>query len=142
MLTAELDRRLEAYSAAMEAIEIRRAAQELRALWVAGNEYLQKTAPWAAFKEDEAAAAAIIRTALNLIRLYAIVSRPFVPDASDTLLNALKLAKETAEGWPTDAASALAALPAGHAFETPENLFAKLEDAQIAEWKARFGGSA
>ena len=140
-LTEELDKRLKAYAAAMEAIEIRRAAQELRALWVAGNEYLQKAAPWAAFKTDPKTAAAQIRTAINLIRLYAIVSRPFIPDASQTMLDALGLDETAAMDWPKDAKSALTALPAGHAFTVPDNLFAKIEDAQREEWEAKFAGA-
>ena len=76
----------------MEAIELRKAAQELRAIWVAGNEYLQSAAPWTAIKTDRERAAAITRFSLNLIRLYAVLSRPFVPDASDAMLAALGLA--------------------------------------------------
>ena len=82
-VTADLARRLAAYEAAMEAIELRKAAQELRALWVVGNEYLQSAAPWTAIKTDPDRAAAITRFAFNLIRLYAVLSRPFLPDASD-----------------------------------------------------------
>ncbi|MCI4664890.1 MAG: methionine--tRNA ligase [Neomegalonema sp.] len=139
-LIAELDKRVNAYAAAMEAIELRRAAQELRGAWVAGNEYLQRAAPWAVFKTDPEAAAAIIRTALNLIRLYALISRPFIPDASAALLKALKLPEDAAQEWPAGAEAALSALPAGHAFDVPDNLFGKLDDAQVAEWKAKFGG--
>ena len=47
----------------MEAIELRKAAQELRAIWVAGNEYLQAAAPWTAIKTDPDRAAAITRFA-------------------------------------------------------------------------------
>ena len=141
-LTAELDKRLAAYVEAMEAIEIRKAAQELRAAWVAGNEYLQKAEPWAVFKTDEAKAAAQIRTALNLIRLYAIVSRPFIPDASAAMLASLNLPAEAANAWPASAAEALSALPAGHAFTVPENLFAKIDDAQREAWEAQFAGAA
>ncbi len=141
-LTAEIDKRLSAYVAAMEAIEIRRATQELRAMWAAGNEYLQRAQPWAVFKTDPAAAAVQIRVALNLIRLYAIVSRPFIPAASDTLFAALGLSAETADAWPADAATALSALAPGAAFTTPENLFAKIDDATREEWAARFNGGA
>ncbi|MEL6977222.1 MAG: methionine--tRNA ligase [Pseudomonadota bacterium] len=140
-LEAEIAARLAAYEAAMAAVEIRRSAAELRALWVAGNEYLQKAAPWAVFKEDPDAAAAQIRTALNLIRLYAIVSRPFIPDAADAMLSALKLTEAEAP-WPSDAASALAALGPGHGFATPDNLFAKIDDSDRDAWIARFGGAA
>ena len=45
----------------MEAIEVRKAAAELRAIWVAGNEYLQAAAPWTVFKTDPEQAAALVR---------------------------------------------------------------------------------
>jgi methionyl-tRNA synthetase len=136
-VTAEIVRRLAAYEDHWEAMEFRKAAAELRAIWVAGNEYLQAAAPWAAFKEDPARAAASIRFALNLIRLYAILSRPFVPDASDTMLASLGI-EEAA--WPEDVAAALSALPAGRSFTVPENLFAKITDEAREEMEARFAG--
>jgi methionyl-tRNA synthetase len=122
----------------MEAIELRKAAQELRAIWVVGNEYLQAAAPWTAIKTDPARAAAITRFALNLIRLYAVLSAPFLPGASAAMLQALNL--ETAD-WPADIEKALGALPAGHPFTVPEVLFAKLDDTRRAELEARFAGS-
>ena len=57
-VTADLARRVAAYEAHMEAIELRKAAQELRAIWVAGNEYLQAAAPWTAIRTDPDRAAA------------------------------------------------------------------------------------
>jgi len=138
-VTAEIARRTRAYEEHWEALEIRKAASELRAIWVAGNEYLQAAAPWAAFKEDPGQAAASIRFALNLIRLYAVLSRPFVPDASDTMLAALGLGDAEA-AWPEDVAAALDALPPGHGFTVPENLFAKITDEAREEMEARFAG--
>ncbi|MGB0508020.1 MAG: methionine--tRNA ligase, partial [Pikeienuella sp.] len=138
-LASEIDKRLAAYQAAMEAIEMRRAAAELRAIWVAGNEYLQHAAPWTAFKTDPDDAAATVRAALNLIRLYAVVSRPFIPDASDAMLNALGL--DTSEAWPDTTENALNALPAGHGFTVPDTLFAKLSDERRAELEAAFAGA-
>ena len=136
-LTQRLAPRLKGYAAHMEAMEVRKSAAELRAIWVEGNEYLQDAAPWATFKEDPATAAMQIRLALNLARLYAVISAPFIPDASATLLEALR--SEGAD-WPEDAATALAALPAGHEFTVPDNLFAKISDAQREDWQARFSG--
>ncbi len=136
-LIADLQDRLTAYEGHMAAIEIRKASAELRAIWAAGNEYLQEAAPWAAFKEDPDRAAAIIRLSLNLIRLYAVLSEPFIPDASATMLQALG-AKDAA--WPEDIETALAALPAGHAFAVPDNLFRKIADDERADWQARFAG--
>ncbi|MGM0586729.1 MAG: methionine--tRNA ligase [Pseudomonadota bacterium] len=136
----EIGERLAAYERHWDAIEIRKAAHELRAIWVAGNEYLQHAAPWAVFKTDPERAAAIVRFALNLARLYAILSRPFVPDAADRILAALKLGEEAAKDWPSDVAAALSALPAGHAFATPDMLFAKIADETREALEARFAG--
>ena len=138
-LTAEIQTRLTAYEKAMEDIEIRKATAELRAIWVAGNEYLQHAEPWAKFKTDPDAAASVIRMALNLIRLYAVISRPFIPDASDQMLAAINLSGT--ESWPDSVKAALTALPAGHAFTTPDVLFAKIADEAREELEARFAGS-
>jgi len=135
-LIGDLQTRVETYTRHMEDIEIRKAASELRASWVAGNEYLQSTAPWAAYKEDPERAAGIIRLSLNLIRLYAVLSAPFIPNASKTMLEALN----TDDAWPDDVAAALTHLPEGHAFTVPENLFAKITDDQRDAWATQFAG--
>jgi methionyl-tRNA synthetase len=137
-LAETLQTRLDACARAFEAMEIRRAAAELRAAWVAGNEYLQRAAPWAAVKADPDRAAAITRAGLNLVRLYAITAQPFIPDAAAAMLKALGLAPGGA--WLLDIAAELRALAPGHAFATPDNLFAKIEDDRRAELEARFAG--
>jgi len=136
-LVADLTARVRAYEAHMDAIEIRKAAAALRAIWVAGNEYLQEAAPWATIKEDPDRAAAQTRLALNLIVLYAVLSAPFIPDASAAMLGAMGA---PGAGWPDDVPAALAALPAGHGFDVPEVLFAKIADADREDWQARFAG--
>jgi len=133
----EIDRRLRAYERHMEAIEVRKAAAELRAIWVAGNEYLQEAAPWSTIRTDREQAAAQVRFALNLMRLYAVVSRPFLPDAAARMMASLASADWT---WPADTAAALEALPAGHGFEVPEVLFRKVTDEERAAWAERFAG--
>lgn len=137
-LIADLTARVARYGAAMDAIEVRKAAQELRAIWAAGNEYLQAEAPWTTFKTDPDKAAAQVRLALNLIPLYARLSSPFVPDAAATMLAAMGVADE---GWPEDVPAALAQMAPGHAFEVPEVLFAKISDEQREEWETRFAGT-
>ncbi|QEW19093.1 Methionine--tRNA ligase [Marinibacterium anthonyi] len=136
-LIADLTTRIRAYEGHMEAIEVRKAATELRAIWVAGNEYLQSAAPWSVFKSDPERAAAQIRLALNLIRLYAVLSAPFIPDTSARMLDAMGT---TDDAWPDDVAAALSTLPAGHGFTVPEVLFAKITDEQREDWQTRFAG--
>jgi methionyl-tRNA synthetase len=91
----------------MDAIEVRKAARNLRAIWVAGNEYLQSAAPWTAFKEDPDRAAAITRFALNLIPFYAGLSAPFIPDAAASMAEAMN----TDLTWPDSAEAALTPCP-------------------------------
>jgi methionyl-tRNA synthetase len=127
----------------MEAMEIRKAAAELRAIWVSGNEYLQNAAPWTTFKTDPDAAAAVIRISLNLIRLYAVLSAPFIPAASHRVLTALygdQAATPAATAWPTNIAEALQAVPAEHPFSVPDVLFAKISDEDREDWATRFSG--
>ena len=128
---------LRLYEAHMEAMEVRKAAQELRGLWVAGNEYLQQVAPWTTVKTDPAQAAAQVRLALNLIRVYAVISSPFIPDASGRMLESLNT---MAGVWPEDLEEALTTLKPGHAFTTPDVLFAKIADETREDWQKRFAG--
>ncbi len=137
-LIAELTTRIAEYERHMDDKEVRKAANELRAIWVAGNEYLQAAAPWSAFKTDPAQAAAQARLALNLIRVYAVLSAPFIPDASETMLAAMKTDDTS---WPGDVRAALSFLPAGHAFDVPDNLFRKIADEEREDWQQRFAGT-
>jgi methionyl-tRNA synthetase len=136
-LIAELETRLRAYEGFMEAMEVRKAAIELRSIWVAGNEYLQAAAPWTAVKTNPAQAAAQIRLALNLIRVYAVISQPFIPEAAASMMAGMKTDDWS---WPDDLRAALSALPVGHVFEVPEVLFRKITDEERVDWAARFAG--
>jgi methionyl-tRNA synthetase len=136
-LIAELGARIRDYESVMQGMEVRKAAAELRAIWVAGNEYLQAAAPWSVVKTDPEQAQAQVRLALNLIRVYAILSRPFIPDAAATMMAAMGSDDWT---WPEDLPQALRHLPPGHAFSVPENLFRKITDEERADWQARFAG--
>ncbi|GGE29749.1 methionine--tRNA ligase [Primorskyibacter flagellatus] len=136
-LITDLSARVETYAAMMEAMEVRKASQELRAIWVVGNEYLQTAAPWSVYKEDPQAAAGIVRLSLNLAALYAVLSAPFIPDAASEIATAMGLGDLS---WPDDVPSALNRLSEGDSFAVPDNLFRKITDDELAEWKQRFAG--
>lgn len=137
-LIADITTRLRDYEAHMNTIEVRKAAAELRAIWVAGNEYLQSAAPWSTFKEDPETAAAQVRLGLNLIRLYAVLSAPFIPSTAARMMEAMQTSDDT---WPSDVAEALSHLTAGHEFSVPDVLFAKITDEQREEWQDHFAGT-
>jgi len=137
-LIADITARVARYQTQMDAMEVRKSAQELRAIWAAGNEYLQAEAPWTTFKTDPDKAAAQVRLALNLIPLYGVLSAPFIPDAAKSILASMKVDDHT---WPDDVPAALAQLEPGHVFEVPEVLFAKIADEDREAWSERFAGT-
>jgi len=136
-LIADITARVARYQDHMATIEVRKSAQELRAIWAAGNEYLQAEAPWTTFKTDPDKAAAQVRLALNLIPLYATLSAPFIPAAAQSMLEAMHVSDST---WPDDVPAALGQLAPGHGFEVPEVLFAKITDEDREAWSERFAG--
>ena len=138
-LIAELDIRMKNYAGYLEEMEFRKAFVELRAIWVAGNEYLQIAAPWTVIKTDEAKAAASVRCALNLIALFASLSRPVIPFTSDKMFAIFGLDAEVASSWPESAAAALNRFSGGEAFTPTDVLFAKIEDEQVEQWRTQFG---
>ncbi|MEU7156146.1 methionine--tRNA ligase [Streptomyces chrestomyceticus] len=128
------------YEGHMEALQFRKAAAALRALWSAGNSYLEEKAPWLEIKTDQEAAALTLRTAMNLIHLYAIVSEPFIPAAAKAMRGAFALDGDTAAWVTADEARALASVPAGTAFTVPPVLFAKITEDDLEAYRERFGG--
>ncbi|RMB85513.1 methionine--tRNA ligase [Streptomyces shenzhenensis] len=139
-LGAEIARLLAEYEEHLEALQFRKAAAALRALWSAGNSYLEEKAPWLEIKTDKDGAALTLRTAMNLIHLYAVVSEPLIPSASAAMRAAFALADDTAPWVSEDEARALASVPAGTPFTVPPVLFAKLTDDDLETYKERFGG--
>ncbi|WP_135210261.1 methionine--tRNA ligase [Vitreimonas flagellata] len=141
-LANEFAERLAALTQFHDQMEFRKAAAELRAIWVAGNEYLQVSAPWTAFKTDPEKAAVGVRTGLNACALFAILAQPFIPDAAKVVLDAIGVPEKT-RMWPTpEDRGVWDALPRGLQFTPPDVLFKKIEDEDVAAWAERFGGGA
>jgi methionyl-tRNA synthetase len=137
-LYADISAKLKELTGLMEAAEMRKSAQAARQLWVLGNQYLTEAAPWTAIKTDPGRAAMAVRTGLNLVALFAKVSEPFIPFTAEKI--ALAVGEPFPGRWP-EGEGLLDILPTGRKVAAPEVLFRKVEDAQIAEWTARFGGA-
>ncbi|KPQ32911.1 MAG: methionyl-tRNA synthetase MetG [Phormidesmis priestleyi Ana] len=139
----ELERRcmelVEGLRSHLQSMEFRKATETLNALWSAGNQYIDVRAPWTLFKQDKNEAAVVIRTCINLIRLYAITAAPFIPTTVEQLFNALQLTDDERQSSMTAAAD-LTILAAGRPFEVPPVLIQKIDDDRVAELKAQYGG--
>ncbi|MFJ8731876.1 methionine--tRNA ligase [Streptomyces bauhiniae] len=139
-LGEEIATLLAEYETHMDTLQFRKAASALRALWSAGNSYLEEKAPWLEIKTDKDAAALTLRTAMNLIHLYAVVSEPFIPASAAAMRAAFTLPSDTATWTTPEEAKSLTSIPAGTPFTVPPVLFAKLTDEDLEAYKDRFGG--
>ena len=136
-LRTDVAEKLAELTTQLEALEMRKSAQALRQLWVLGNQYLTEAAPWTAVKTDRDRAAVSVRMGLNLVALFARVSRPFIPFTCEVVAKAVGESPDAP--WPS-ATAALDLLPAGREVKAPEVLFRKIEGDQVESWRARFGG--
>src|SRR6185436_19389557 len=109
-------------------MEFRKALVELRAIWVAGNEYLTRAAPWTHIKTDRARAAAAVRMGLNLVHLFGHLAWPVIPSSAKKIHEAIQPAPAIIP-WPDKPmAQELDELEAGQAIQAPDVLFAKITD--------------
>ena len=139
-LSAEIGTRVARLRTHHEALEFRQAAAETRAVWARANAYVQETAPWTAINSDPARAAVVTRTALNLIRLSAVLAWSIVPALAGKVLSALG-EDAPIPLWPAQAGSGLALdLPAGRPIGPIGPLVAKLGAADVARLSQRFAG--
>jgi methionyl-tRNA synthetase len=140
-LVKELDGRIAQYTQLLEDKEFRKAMGELRAIWVVGNEYITRAAPWTVIKTDRARSAAIVRMGLNLVHLFGHLTWPVMPTFARAIHSIIQEAPEIIP-WPDEPmAEFLDQLDHGIAIAPRPVLFAKITDEQVAEWRARFGGT-
>ena len=137
-----LKAKIDNYTKYLSEMEFRKALAELRAIWVEGNNYLTAAAPWTVIKSDKNKAEMILRLALNVIRLYAVLSAPVIPETSKRILNLLNVDPEDKK-WPeSNLEEELQKLKAGHAFNVPDQpLFQKITQQDIDDLCSRYGGN-
>jgi methionyl-tRNA synthetase len=139
-LAGDLGAKLAELTQHLEDREFRKASTALRQIWVLGNGYLTEAAPWTAMKTDPARAGTSVNIGLNLVALFARLSAPFIPFAAASIAEAI--GEPITPVWPEPQGFGLPDdLEAGRAICAPEVLFRKVEDAQVAEWRERFGGA-
>ena len=139
-LIANLQQHTDDYFKYMNELEFRKALNELRAIWVEGNNYISVSEPWAVIKTDAERAAAILRVCINLIRIFAILSAPIMPDIATKMLAKLHL---DAKDMPTlkgfNIAKEITAVKAGQPFEVGDMLFERIAPEKVEELKQKYG---
>ena len=138
-LAARVAERLDEYLGHLDALEFRKAAGSLRALWAEGNVYLETREPWKTVKVDRDRTACTLRTAINLVALIAVASEPWVPAAAARLRDAFPTVDWSSVRLDGQLAQRQLVGP-GDRLVPPGLLFGKLAPEQLEEWAARFGG--
>ncbi len=133
-LIKELQKKIDDYTKYLYEMEFRKAVAELRSIWVIGNTYIDEMAPWTVFKTDVDKAGNILVFAMNLMRIFAILAKPIIPDSSEKILNALH-----ADGdWIFDVNEEINYLKNGCDFEVPEAIFAKISQDKVDELNDKY----
>jgi methionyl-tRNA synthetase len=129
-LIEALDLHTKAYCGHIEAMELRKAMADLRAAWVAGNEYLDAAAPWTAYKTDPERAGRILAFAINLIRIFANLAIPAVPAFAQRILESIREKPD----WKFDRFD----IGKGARFSVPERMFEKVGPERVAQLNAKY----
>ena len=143
----------------LNAVKLRAALSEALRISSEVNKYIDTSAPWFEIKNDQAAAAQTIYTALRAIDSLKLLFAPFVPFSSERLHTYLGYSQplfgesftesqsdslgihhvlryrpgQASGAWTTSQ------LPAGRILLQPAPLFRKLDDSIVEEERARLG---
>jgi len=116
-----------------ERAELRDALKQTLDLADLGNKKFQDAEPWRLVKTDPAAAGALLRNLVFLVRDLGLLIEPFLP-ATAARIRAFV-------GTASDSWDQLGVTTGTLTVGAVEILFKKLEDADIAGWQARFAGT-
>ncbi len=111
-----------------DAMDVQAFHEGLEAIWAmvrAANAYVDGQAPWKLAKEDSARMGAVLYVLAETIRHLAILTQPFMPDASSRILDQLAVpedARAFANLGPEHA------LKAGTKLPKPEGVFPRYQD--------------
>lgn len=122
-LANKINKKIDELTAALDACEFRKSIAALREIYGIANEYMTVKEPWALAKSgDMAGAGAVLNECFQLIDLFARISAPFIPDASEKIQNIFET--KHVLSWPTEYEHRI---KNGEKFVVPENLFNRIE---------------
>ena len=120
----EFPKRIGAY---LEKFEFRNALAEYMNLARLGNQFLQAQEPWKKIKSEPEKVPSIMFASLQIAAMLAQTAEPFLPAASDEMLEMLNLEKL---GWQ-ELENITTLIQSGHILGKTELLFEKIEDEAI-----------
>ena len=97
------------------------------------------TEPWTVIKTDPERAGVILRTCINLIRLFALLTAPIMPETAQKMLDKLNVSQIGLKDF--DVKKEMSFFKGGEPFEVGEMLFERIAPEKIEEMKAKYGSS-
>lgn len=137
-LYAKLSELVADYTKYLNDIEFRKAMNTLREIWVEGNNYIARNEPWKVVKTDKDRAAVVLRTAINMIRMFAVLSAPVMPETSQKIMSLLNLDLPKNQWISERMQDELTMLKAGIPFNAPELLFSKITPEQVEQLAVKY----
>ena len=139
-LVKNLQEHVNLYFKYMKEFEFRKALAELRAVWVEGNNYITLAEPWTVIKENPTRAGAILNVCINLIRIFAVLTFPVMPQTAENMLARLGLKVDEHTGLKDfDVSKELKFFKGGESFEVGDALFERISEERTAELKEKYG---
>ena len=124
----------------MESLFFRKAIENIREMWVVGNEFIDKSSPWHLIKTDPERTKIILTMAMNLIRIYGLMIVPICPIFSEKILSVLSLKLD--KDWIDleNLTEEFNFIKEGTVINIPDTMFEKITDSQKEIWKNKFRG--
>jgi methionyl-tRNA synthetase len=135
-LAKEVEIAIAACAGHFDAIRLRRACESIRALWSLCDRYFASQAPWSAIRDDRNKAAKATRTAINLLRLSAVVASPVLPHTASRIADAL--GETLSNAWPANVGGSLRR-PGGSPVVIPGAIFPRLPARWADDVASRYG---
>ncbi|CAL1716146.1 unnamed protein product [Somion occarium] len=133
---SDINTLLKEYIDAMEAVKLRLSLQLVMQVSARGNLYLQSSGlNKALMLENPKRCVQVLARAANLIYLLSVLSHPFMPSTSESILKQLNAPERAVpEVFSND-------ILAGHKIGKPEHLFKKIDEKMADIWRDKFGGN-
>ena len=132
------------YLPSMDKMKLKEALKAVMAISGQGNTFMQDMKPWVLVKENMDGAATVIASLVGLVRILAIITRPFMPGFSEQLRAQAGLSQEEASQLPDALVEAAARpyelVPAGRPIGDPQPMFSKIGNDQVEELRQRYSG--
>ena len=127
----------------LKLLKFRSACQHLRSIWVLGNEYITEKAPWTTYKIDKETTFVTLVHCVHLLRLFAIISYPFIPSSAFKILSLLNDPNlDRIKSLSFEQGLNFFYFEKDHSLEQPIKMFERIEDSIVDKLTEEFSGKS